>query len=114
MEISNKDYRFLTVASDKALESKMLMKHGCVITCNNKYIASGYNTNRTRFKHDFNNNYSCSCHAEMDALRKVIKIKGNNCIEHRKTKHRNQKINRKNNIKNGKYFYRECKCLKEG
>jgi deoxycytidylate deaminase len=110
MEISNKDYRFLNVASNKALESNMVMKHGCVITCNNKFIASGYNTNRTRFKMELNNNYSCSCHAEMDALRKVIKIKGNISIEHRK--HRSNY--RQNSINNGRYFYREKKCLKEG
>jgi deoxycytidylate deaminase len=74
LDISKKDMRFINIAYDASLNSPMLMKHGCVVTCNNKYITSGYNSKRNKF----NGNIipECfSCHAEMDALRKAIKIK---------------------------------------
>ena len=78
LNISNKDMKFINMAYDVSLNSSMLMKHGCVVTCNNKYISSGYNSKRNKFNDNIIS--KCfSCHAEMDALRKAIKIKmGNN------------------------------------
>jgi deoxycytidylate deaminase len=72
--ISKKDIRFIMKAADIANNSKMLMRHGCVIVENNHIIATGYNNYRTRFGDRFVEN-SCSCHAEMHALRNALKIK---------------------------------------
>jgi deoxycytidylate deaminase len=74
MDISKKDMRFINMALEISNKSNMLMKHGCIITCNNKYISSGYNSIRNRFNDNITKE-SYSCHAEMDALRKLIKIK---------------------------------------
>ena len=74
LNISNKDMKFINKAYEVCQYSTMLMRHGCVITCNNKYITSGYNSKRNKF----NDNIipeCCSCHAEMDALRKALKMK---------------------------------------
>lgn len=74
-EISNKDINFLVKAASVSRKSTMLMRHGCVVVENNKIVATGYNTYRTRFKDKFVVN-SCSCHAEMHALRNALKSKG--------------------------------------
>jgi deoxycytidylate deaminase len=74
LDISNKDMKFINMAYDISTNSTMLMKHGCVVTCNNKYISSGYNSKRNQFNDNIIPD-CCSCHAEMDALRKAIKVK---------------------------------------
>jgi deoxycytidylate deaminase len=77
-KLTNKDHKHIARAKTEALKSLMLMRHGCVVANGNKVVATGYNTYRTRFGDHFINK-SCSCHAEMDALRKVLRYrtKGN-------------------------------------
>ena len=77
-KLTNKDHRHIARAKTEALKSLMLMRHGCVVANGNKVVATGYNSYRTRFGDNFINK-SCSCHAEMDALRKVLRYrtKGN-------------------------------------
>jgi deoxycytidylate deaminase len=76
MKVSNKDMKYINMAYNECDNSTMLMKHGCVITCNNKYISKGYNSKRNKFNDNIIPS-CCSCHAEMDALRKAIKVKCN-------------------------------------
>lgn len=72
--LSNKDYAYINNALDASTKSNMLMRHGCVVVENNKIVGIGYNSYRTRFGDRFVKD-SCSCHAEMHALREAIKIK---------------------------------------
>lgn len=72
--ISKKDIYFINKAIIASKKSLMLMKHGCVITSNNKFICEGYNSYRNQFKDNFVGK-SCSCHAEMHGLRNAIKLK---------------------------------------
>lgn len=71
---SKRDIYFINKAIEASAKSNMMMKHGCVVTLNNKLIADGYNSYRTQFGDKFINK-SCSCHAEMHALRKALKLK---------------------------------------
>lgn len=81
LPVSNKDMRFLSRAIEESKKSTMMMRHGCVVTCNNKFITGGYNHYRNRFGDKFIG-VSCSCHAEMDGLRRAfsLKMKGNSPI----------------------------------
>lgn len=75
-KLSNKEMSFINKAIVASNKSNMLMKHGCAISINGKYIASGYNTYRNQYNTPYMNtrhNISCSCHAEMDALHKAMK-----------------------------------------
>jgi deoxycytidylate deaminase len=82
-EISKKDINFLLQAANVSHKSSMLMRHGCVVVENNRVIATGYNSYRTRFGDKFVVN-SCSCHAEMHALRNALKIKSNKSCKSKK------------------------------
>lgn len=70
--LSKKDQSFLDQAAIMAEKSTMLMKHGCIIVSNNRIVGRGCNSYRTQFNDNFIGN-SCSCHAEMEALRMVLK-----------------------------------------
>lgn len=74
MDITKKDKKFINDAIEASKNSTMLMKHGCVVVENNRVIAKGWNNYRTRFNDNFIGK-SCSCHAEMHALRQVLKTK---------------------------------------
>lgn len=74
LNISKRDIRFLERALAVSTRSHMMMKHGCVITCNNKFVAEGHNTYRTQFRGRFIGK-SCSCHAEMNALHRLLSLK---------------------------------------
>lgn len=74
LPVSNKDLRFLSRAIEESKKSNMLMRHGCVVTCNNKFISAGYNHYRNQFSDKFIGP-SCSCHAEMDGLRRAFSLK---------------------------------------
>ena len=71
--VSKKDYKFVAAAMEECKNSTMMMKHGCVVADGSKMLATGHNHYRTRFSDKFIRE-SCSCHAEMDALRKVSKV----------------------------------------
>jgi len=66
---SQKDERYASLAFSEALKSSMLMKHGCIAVVNGKIVARGHNHYRTYSKDRFICN-CCSCHAEVDVLRK--------------------------------------------
>lgn len=68
--MSNKQIKYIAEASHEACNSRVMMKHGCVATINGKVIATGRNNYRTYDRNNFINN-SCTCHAEIDVLRKV-------------------------------------------
>lgn len=67
------DERFASIALEQAEKSTMNVKHGCVAVCNGKIMAKGYNTDRTYSKDRLIHGY-CSCHAEIDVLRKCKKF----------------------------------------
>ena len=75
MTVSKHDYKFIDMALDMAYTSNMLMKHGSVVVENNRVIGKGCNSRRTQFGDKFIGK-SCSCHAEMTALRNALKAKG--------------------------------------
>jgi tRNA(Arg) A34 adenosine deaminase TadA len=79
--ISNKDSTFIHRALEVAKGSEMLMRHGCVVTDGHKFISHGVNSYRNRFN-DWCREDQCSCHAEMDALRKAYHIKKNSFVVH--------------------------------
>jgi|AntAceMinimDraft_6_1070360.scaffolds.fasta_scaffold19678_3 deoxycytidylate deaminase len=72
--LSNKDFTFINKAIHASTKSTMMMRHGCVVVENNTIIGTGYNSYRTQFGDKFIKE-SCSCHAELHALREVMKQK---------------------------------------
>tara|TARA_B100000212_G_C27234042_1_gene472881 strand:+ start:274 stop:504 length:231 start_codon:yes stop_codon:yes gene_type:complete len=68
--ISKNDMKFSDIAYNHAMSSEMLFKHGCVCVMNGKIISKGQNNYRTQCKSGLID--SCSTHAEMDALRKIL------------------------------------------
>lgn len=72
--VTHKDHKYVSVALDAAKNSDMLMKHGCVIVESNRIIGTGWNMMRNQFKDNFIG-VSCSCHAEMYALRQALRAK---------------------------------------
>ena len=69
--VSTSDEQYVSRAAEAALNSQMLMKHGCVAVLNGKIIATGCNNDRNYSNDGFVNHNVCSCHAEIDVLRKV-------------------------------------------
>ena len=65
--LSSSDQTFINLAINEAEKSSLLMKHGCVVVKKGKIVGRGFNSSRTASKDKFIN--SCSCHAEMAALR---------------------------------------------
>lgn len=66
--ISKQDYNFLYQAFHQAQLSPVLMRHGAIATANGKIIGRGFNNYRTYSRDNFINN-TCTCHAEIAALR---------------------------------------------
>ena len=73
--ISSNDFKFLEEARYESFRSPVSMKHGCVAVVNGRIMATGHNHYRTSSKDGFICN-SCTCHAEMDALRNMNKRTG--------------------------------------
>jgi tRNA(Arg) A34 adenosine deaminase TadA len=73
--ISSSDFKFLEAARCESFRSPVSMKHGCVAVVNGRIMATGHNHYRTSSKDGFICN-SCTCHAEMDALRNMNKRTG--------------------------------------
>ena len=71
--ISTRDERFATIALDEANKSNMVHhKHGCVAVIGGRIIEKGYNSERCQSNDGFLEN-ACSCHAEVDVMRKLEK-----------------------------------------
>ena len=68
--ISNSDMRYLALASSEAIKSNQQHQHGCVAVSSGKICGKGYNSGRTQSCDGFINN-TCSCHAEIAALRNM-------------------------------------------
>ena len=72
MHISNREQVFINAAALQADKSDILMRHGCIAVANGKIMGRGYNHRRTNSKDEFIKN-TCTCHAEMGALRDVYR-----------------------------------------
>tara|TARA_B110000285_G_scaffold175383_1_gene196717 strand:+ start:247 stop:744 length:498 start_codon:yes stop_codon:yes gene_type:complete len=72
MKCSTNDERLASFATKEAWRSTLPMKHGCIAVCGGKIVAKGCNNYRTFSKDGLIEN-CCSCHAEVDVLRKCIK-----------------------------------------
>jgi len=68
--LSRCDYQFLSLASLEARKSTQQHRHGAIAVTNGKIRGRGYNSGRTKSCDGFINN-TCSCHAEMAALRNM-------------------------------------------
>ena len=71
MKPTKKDYTMMERAIQMSHTSPMLMRIGCVIANGKKVAASGCNHYRTQYS-DGITCETCSCHAEMDALRRLL------------------------------------------
>ncbi len=71
MYCSSNDERLAEFAVREARLSEMPMKHGCIAVSGGKVIARGRNNYRTYSKDKLID--GCSCHAEIDVLRKCIR-----------------------------------------
>ena len=76
-EFSNHDICFVQSAMDEAQKSPCLMQHGAVAVSGGKIIGRGYNHYRSRTSDGIVEN-SCTCHAEMAALRDVLRTHNTN------------------------------------
>jgi tRNA(Arg) A34 adenosine deaminase TadA len=62
----------MQIAGAEASKSIVAYKHGCVAVVSGKIVAKGFNNYRT-YSRDGLINQTCSCHAEIDVLRKCKK-----------------------------------------
>ena len=72
MNLTQNDERFVSVAAHEARKSHVRARLGCVAVSSGKVVAKGFNNYRTYSK-DGMINKACSCHAEIDVLRKCLK-----------------------------------------
>ena len=70
--MSNHDLEFLSLARNEAELSPCLQRHGCVAVLNGTVVGKGYNHYRSTSSDGFIKN-TCSCHAEISAIRNVYK-----------------------------------------
>ena len=75
--ISLNDLKFINVATDEAIKSPVLMRHGAVAVVNGRIYGRGFNHYRTYSKDLFINN-TCTCHAEIACLRNMFYSCGTN------------------------------------
>jgi deoxycytidylate deaminase len=74
--ITNRDYKFLEMAHEEAFKSPCYRRHGCVAVVQGRIVGKGYNHYRCSSRDGFVQN-SCTCHAEMAALRQVYHTQQN-------------------------------------
>lgn len=72
MKFTNHDAKYLELAIKEAEKSELRAHVGCVAVVSGKVVAKGHNNYRTYSK-DGLIQETCSCHAEIDALRKCYK-----------------------------------------
>ncbi len=65
--------RFMNIAKNESEKSLLRCAHGAIITQGQRIISKGFNHERTRFQHF---DYTCGCHAERDAVMKLLSLKG--------------------------------------
>jgi deoxycytidylate deaminase len=71
-ELSNRDSKFLGMAHEEAYKSPCYRRHGCVAVIQGRVVGKGYNHYRCSTSDGFVQN-SCTCHAEMSAIRQVYR-----------------------------------------
>ena len=69
--VSQKKERIFYRSLEEAEKSDMLFQHGCIATYGGKIIATGYNCHKIRSHNDLFTNDQCSCHAEINVLKKI-------------------------------------------
>ncbi len=69
--LTKKQEKIFAHSLDEAKKSNMLFKHGCVATYGGHVISKGYNNHKSYSSKDNFIDDRCSCHAEMDVLRKI-------------------------------------------
>ena len=72
-DLSVKQQKIFSTSLYEAENSKMLLKHGCVATRGGKIIARGCNKTMLRDSTDGFIKEQCSCHAEIDVIRKICR-----------------------------------------
>ena len=73
--LSLTDQTYIIQAAYEATKSNLLSRHGCVAVVNGKILGRGYNSSRTQSCDGFICN-TCSCHAEIAALRNLYHTYG--------------------------------------
>ncbi len=73
--ITNREQRFLSMASNEADKSDIQHRHGCVIVSGGKIIGRGYNHRRSNSCDGLIND-KCTCHAEISAIREITRRHG--------------------------------------
>jgi len=74
LTLNKRDEKYATYALYEANKSNMKHhQHGCVAVIGGKIIARGYNSDRTSSSDGFLKT-TCSCHAEIDVMRKLEKL----------------------------------------
>lgn len=68
--LSRSDHAFLSLAGLEASKSTQQQRHGCIAVTSGKIRGRGCNSSRTKSCDGFIKN-TCSCHAEIAALRDV-------------------------------------------
>lgn len=69
--MSSTDEKYMCHAADESLKSNLMSRHGCVAVVNGKILGRGHNSSRTQSSDGFICN-TCSCHAEIAALRNMF------------------------------------------
>lgn len=69
---TNNDEKYVSLAVAEAEKSDLRAKLGCIAVVSGKVVAKGFNHYRT-FSKDKLIEKTCSCHAEIDVLRKCLK-----------------------------------------
>ena len=70
--LSSTDQIYINHAAHEAKKSTLLSQHGCVAVVNGKILGRGHNSSRTQSQDGFICN-TCSCHAEVAALRNLYR-----------------------------------------
>lgn len=73
-DCSNTDMRYMDFAANEATKSSIPYRHGCIAVSSGKIIARGHNHDRTTSRDGLISNRVCSCHAEIDVLRKCLRL----------------------------------------
>ena len=75
--LSATDQAYMSHAAAEATKSDLQSRHGCIAVINGRIMGRGHNSSRTYSCDGFIHN-TCSCHAEMAALRNVWHSSGSN------------------------------------
>ena len=73
-QCSSSDIRYVELAATEAYKSTVNYRHGCIAVSSGKVIAKGHNHDRTISRDGLISNNVCSCHAEIDVLRKCLRM----------------------------------------